>query len=951
MGFKTSGRRIGLRATLIAMALAAVFDAAAQTPATAAHAKAKDTHGASAAGAGFTIERLPAWVQPLAYDPGAPIAAAPYQILVSDRQFRVQGAVTTDFMHYVRQVNAASGLAPGGQVQLEFDPSYQKLVLHRLDILRGTQRINKLDAKNVKLLHREQQLERQVVDGRMTASIVLDDLRVGDKVEWEASIVGANPVFGGRFVAGDWTRFTEGPFGQWQVRLVAPADRDIHVKIGDATVQSTSSVHADLRETLLKGGNQAQLATDERLPPAEYLKSQVEFSEFADWKQVADWGAQLFARSMQPTPALDAQVAALRAKAGPDATPEALLRTTLDFVQKDIRYFGTESGIDSHQPADVDTVLRQRFGDCKDKVSLLAALLTRMGFDARPALVSAAYNSATAQRLPGPQAFDHAIVRVVADGKPVWLDATRSEQTGSIAARESRGLGFALIAQAGTTELVALPNARDQVHAEIVDTFAFPSLAQEGTMTSVAVAHGDFAEGLRAALASRPRDEIEKNLISDTLRAYPTLTPTGPVEFDTVTEDNTVKVTSHYRTGDYWKLPEQRALLGRFVLYGLYAPLRMPDQSTRTQPFALASPGRYLQTVRYDFGDAMPPPQNATHFDEVNNNFELHVKFEAIPSGQQISGELDQLTDQIAPQDWVAYREALNKIDSHLTGGMTVPPFTPAQMEALRTEGPALMAKMRKGEVRVATAVQASAQVKLLAMNKELASGRLPPKLRAQALLARGVELDYLGRTHDAEADFRESIQLDPTAVDAHEALAINAVYRRDDAEAMKEADETLRLSPSDAQPHFVRGYLHFFGGDPGAAAQDFRDALQSRSEVERGYGALWLYVATRRSGGDGIQAVKPFEPTSSHPEWPNAVLQLMEGKVDLDAALVSSHENGQRSPSRECELYFYAGEKAIADGDVGKARTYLAKSVATGVTEFNEYVLSQRELSRMGSR
>ena len=400
-----------------------------------APARAKPGHAAARAAAaapGFTIERTPAWVQPVAWNDAAPVPAAPYQLLVADEQIRVQDGTSTRYRHTVRQINDTSALQQGGQVDIDFDPAYQRLVFHKIDILRGTRRIDKLDAKKIRLLQREQQLERQVVDGRVTASMVLDDLRAGDRVEWSATVIGDNPVFGGRFVEHACDSSTNSPTGKWQLRVLAPAARDIHARVGGPGVTTTSVVRDGVRETLFQRADVAQLQADDHLPPAELLKAQVELSEFADWKDVGAWAAQRFGRAMQASPAVEEQVAALRARA---ATPGALLRATLDFVQRDIRYFGTEGGIDSHQPATAETVLRQRFGDCKDKVALLAELLTRMGFDATPVIVSAQYQGASSQRLPGPLAFDHAIVRVMVDGKLVFLDATRSQQTGAVASR------------------------------------------------------------------------------------------------------------------------------------------------------------------------------------------------------------------------------------------------------------------------------------------------------------------------------------------------------------------------------------------------------------------------------------------------------------------------------------------------------------------------------------
>ena len=942
-------RARGLACCLVAAAWP--LAATAQQAASDTHARARATpHAAPAtpAAATFTIERNPAWVQPLALDPAAPVPAGPYQLLVSEEQVRVLDHGAEHWHHAIRQINETSALQQGGQIEMTFDPAYQRLVFHKIEIVRGGQRIDKLDAKKIRLLQREQQLERQVVDGRFTASLVLDDLRAGDRVEWSASVIGDNPVFGGRFVDVEWDAYGNVPTGTWRLRLVAPVGRDIHVRVGDpATTTVTTSVRDGLRDTRFVRTNIAQLAADDRLPASEALKWQIELSEFADWKAVADWAAQLFARAMQTSPAVDAQVAELQAKA---SDREALLRATLDFVQRDIRYFGTEGGTDSHQPAAADTVLRQRFGDCKDKVALLAELLTRMGFDATPVIVSAQYQAASAKRLPGPLAFDHAIVRVMVDGKPVFLDATRAYQTGRVAAREALDLGAGLLAQAGTPALTELPNGRDTVRVETLDTFSFPKLAREGSLTSVTTLHGEWAEWFRSGLASQPRADIEKAVYAETVRAYPSLVVSAPMEVVADGEDNTVKVTSRFRTGEFWTLPEQRALVGRYAMTALVPPLRLPDQATRTQPLRMQT-GRFLQHIVFDFGEPYPGQQNTPRFDEVNDIFELHMRGEAQSPHLDLFGELRLLVDAIPAAEWTAHRDRLNKIGQRLGGTMLMSPYSVSQFAALRTDSDALVARLRKGDLRVATPAQATATMKLLALDKELDSDRLTPPLRAQVLLAKGIALDNLGKQDLGKAAIESSLQLDPTSAEAHGALAENALGRGDDATVVKETAEALRLAPSKTDVYLTRGRMHYLDGEMGPARDDFVVALQSHAEVERMYGTIWLYLANRRSGADAarsLDAVKAYEPSASYPEWPFSVLQLMENRASLDAALAASHENGQRSASRECELYYYAGEKALADGDLGNARKYLRMSVATGVTEFVEYQAARRELARL---
>ena len=615
-----------------------------------APAKADATSGQPA----LTIEKPPNWVQAVTARSPNGLALAPVQVLLVDRQTRVDAASATHYAHFVRQINDSAGLQNGAQITIEFDPSYQNLAWHQLTVVRGNQRIDKLDRKLVKVLHRETQLEQQVVDGRMTASIVLDDLRVGDKVEWAASLVGSNPVFGGRFVDLEWAQSDMGPIGDFQLRVSAAADRNIRYRINDAAITSETASRGGWREWVFRAQNMPQFRYDPLLPSGEYLKYQIELSEFADWPAVAAWAEQLFAKATQGSAAVDARVAEIRSAS---KEPDEQLRSTLDFVQKEVRYFGTEIGADSHQPASADVVLRQRFGDCKDKAALLATLLRRLGFEAIPLLVSTQYGAQVRERLPSPLAFNHVIAGVKVGDQMLWLDGTRAQQSGAAVTRQPVGLGYGLLARTGGNELQALPAAQGTLRTETVDTFSFPKLAKEGSLESVTTYHGEFGEWLLDAKAHLSAAEFEKFVVGDMLRAYPSLTLAGAPDITSVAGRNAVKVTSRYRTGSFWKFPEQRALVGNMALMNLIEPLRLPDQTPRTQPLRISTTGRYLHTLKYEFGEPVFAQPSSTRFDESNGRFDLHIRYSGHATEQIVEGEVDQRLERVEAADWAAYRE------------------------------------------------------------------------------------------------------------------------------------------------------------------------------------------------------------------------------------------------------------------------------------------------------
>ena len=98
--------------------------------------------------AGFTLGAPPAWVEPVAVEPApAALPMAPVQVLLVDRQVRLTGQGTSAGMHrferWIRQINEAAGLETASRVEIEFDPSTQRLQWHALALWRGGQRIDK----------------------------------------------------------------------------------------------------------------------------------------------------------------------------------------------------------------------------------------------------------------------------------------------------------------------------------------------------------------------------------------------------------------------------------------------------------------------------------------------------------------------------------------------------------------------------------------------------------------------------------------------------------------------------------------------------------------------------------------------------------------------------------------------------------------------------------------
>jgi len=94
------------------------------------------------------------------------------------------------------------------------------------------------------------------------------------------------------------------------------------------------------------------------------------------WKSIGEWYSQLAKDRLTATPEIGAKAAELTVgKTDFYDKSEAIG----EFVQKQVRYFAVEVGIGGLQPHAAGDIFHNRYGDCKDKATLLSAMLSTVG--------------------------------------------------------------------------------------------------------------------------------------------------------------------------------------------------------------------------------------------------------------------------------------------------------------------------------------------------------------------------------------------------------------------------------------------------------------------------------------------------------------------------------------------------------------------------------------------
>ncbi|MBD3181634.1 tetratricopeptide repeat protein [Candidatus Poribacteria bacterium] len=200
-------------------------------------------------------------------------------------------------------------------------------------------------------------------------------------------------------------------------------DIEIKWKLYNADIEPVITEDDDGRMTYIWiSKNNQPVDLEVAMPPFQEVAPLLLFSSADSWDDVYDWYKELAEPQENADQAVKVKVAELIEN---KPTIEEKVKAIFRFVASEIRYVGIELGQGAYQPYSASEVLRHRYGDCKDKVTLLVTMLKEAGIEAHQVLISPAPHRRVDKYLPSIAQFSHVIAAVPAeDGSYVWLDPT-----------------------------------------------------------------------------------------------------------------------------------------------------------------------------------------------------------------------------------------------------------------------------------------------------------------------------------------------------------------------------------------------------------------------------------------------------------------------------------------------------------------------------------------------
>jgi hypothetical protein len=416
----------------------------------------------------------------------------PYTYLLDDGVLRIEadgrGSRTYRQIIPVRTREAAENW---GELSFSFSPSRERLTVNWVRVVR-------LDGSVVsdRPSHEQESLapvaeESPVYTDARVRRLSIGGVAPGTIVDWSYTTEVFNPVMPGNFVS-NWSITTGQPVHRSRLIVDVPSAmrpliREENLRVPAAVTESGGRrVYAWIDRDVPRFEGEPFMARPNSVAVAVTLLAPL------SWSQIGRWYAGLARGRYALSPEVERRLPEAFAGA---ATQEDSLRALHRWVAQDFRYVSLSLGIGGYQPRAPADVIRDQYGDCKDKATLFIAVARRMGLRAYPVLLSSSGDAERDQ--PTPFQFDHMIAAVKRPRAPgyLFLDLTADLTPYGSLPPEVQG-GFALIVRDdGTVEEVTLPLdslAANRSTVEIVGELT-PEGTFSGTLTRTASGSRQYA--------------------------------------------------------------------------------------------------------------------------------------------------------------------------------------------------------------------------------------------------------------------------------------------------------------------------------------------------------------------------------------------------------------------------------------------------------------------------
>ncbi|KAA5825757.1 DUF3857 domain-containing protein [Algibacter amylolyticus] len=576
-------------------------------------------------------------------------------ILLYDNQIHASKKI--EYSRLVMKITDNVGIQNASTVSVSYDPAYQSLKFHSINVIRDNKIIDKLDLSNFQVMRRELNTEIYLYDGSLSAVMNISDVRTGDIIDYSYSIYGFNPLskkYSQSFYLNDID-----PIGKINVSILSNNKLN-HKTFNTSPVLNLTKVN-NLNKYHWVVSNTTKLDYEENIPSWKFIYNTLFVSEYNSWAEVVDWGIKLYEVNTKIDNKLQLKINEIN---NAFTSKGEKIKATLDFVQNDVRYLGFEFGIGGYKPFTPNLVFERRFGDCKDKSLLMITMLKEMGIEAYPMLVNTTLKHSIKELLPSPKFFDHCVVKVVDNKSKYYYDPTITNQGGDYDSTHFPDYRFGLVLQKGNTEFDEIkPKSENKV--EVLEEFTIDTIGKGAILKVVSTYYESEADNMRNYFKNNGKNAIKKEYENFYSNYYFNVSSPNAPTFKDRKISNIFKVFETYKIDSIWEpmVEKENHIAASFTATNLLNSLYIPNKQKRTSEIAITYPIIREHKIKVNLPTAWDITNNKLFVNSPGFYYEWKVNYDRSQKAINLYYYLETQKDHITKGEFKQYLNDVKKVD------------------------------------------------------------------------------------------------------------------------------------------------------------------------------------------------------------------------------------------------------------------------------------------------
>lgn len=350
---------------------------------------------------------------------------AEYAAPISTEKSLVEIHVNKDWsvrqrMEVVNKVETEQGISQLGEQKITYNSAHERVRVIKAYTIHPDGTKDMVTPDRIRTQDDQDDTSNGVYSESKVKVIIFPNVRVGSKTYYLVESFEHTPDFPKNF---SWSEYfsPHRKYGQVEVRFSHDSSLVINVNGRGMTggrIDDPATAKSGLNRYVFRYSQASAYPAEPNMVSYVDFSPQFSASSFKSYADVA----KAYQDRARPKAASTPEIVAHARKVIGDAVLEQeKVRRLYIWVSRNIRYLGVFAGSGGYVPHSAQSILRARYGDCKDHATLLEALLRAVGIESSQVLINSD-KSFKLPEIPSAAVFDHVITYVPSLG--LFLDST-----------------------------------------------------------------------------------------------------------------------------------------------------------------------------------------------------------------------------------------------------------------------------------------------------------------------------------------------------------------------------------------------------------------------------------------------------------------------------------------------------------------------------------------------